>query len=146
MTAIERIKSDLNNRIAGWYRNARIDYGVSGRFLDAQEDRNDLRIVWEEDGKCYASTVSWWAEYTPEQIYNIWMEESEPEELPALTKENAKIGQYYAFAGGYTIVQRVYRISEEYARENGLCYLDRVATTIGDFALPGSDVLTSIRP
>ena len=62
--------------------------------------------------------------------------------LPVLTKENAEEGAaYLCGSNDYHIVQRIYRISEEYARENGLVYLDRVQTTIGDFALPGSDIL-----
>lgn len=56
--------------------------------------------------------------------------------LPVLAKENAEEGAAYLFgSNGYQIVQRIYRISEEYARENNLMYLDRAQTTIGDFAL-----------
>lgn len=84
---VDQIREYLRNKIDNsWYYNARIDYGVSGRFLDAQaygDKLQHLRIIWEEDGKRYASLVSWWTEYTAEQIYNIWMEEDEPEEIPA---------------------------------------------------------------
>ena len=60
--------------------------------------------------------------------------------LPVLHKGNAMVGAAYQFAGGVTFVQRVYRVSEEQARAEGLMYLDRVTTSNGDFALPGSDV------
>lgn len=83
---VDQIQEYLRNKISGWYENARIDYGVSGHFLDAQpygDKLQHLRITWEEDGKRYTSVVSWWTEYTAEQVYNIWMEEDEPEELPA---------------------------------------------------------------
>ena len=59
--------------------------------------------------------------------------------LPTLCKANAEEGAAYQFGGGVLYVNRVYRISPEYARENQLLYLDRVDTTMGDFALPGSE-------
>ena len=66
--------------------------------------------------------------------------------LPGLTKENAEEGAAYRFGDNdFLIVQRIYRISEEYARENGLAYLDRVQTTAGDFALPEGDTLASTK-
>lgn len=85
MLTIETAKAYLRNHISGWYDSARIDYGVSGQFEDCQtygEQGQNLRIIWSEDGKRYASTVSWWTEYTAEQIYNIWMEGEDAEELP----------------------------------------------------------------
>lgn len=81
--------------------------------------------------------------------FNAWLEQDAPEDIdlrkyifrfPILNKDNARVGQYYAWGGGYQIVCRIYRIGEEYARENELMYLDRVETTAGDFALPGSDI------
>lgn len=35
---------------------------------------NNLEIIWEEMGEQFEMIVSWFTEYTPEQIYNIWME------------------------------------------------------------------------
>lgn len=55
--------------------------------------------------------------------------------LPILTKENALEGAAYRFGNSYLIVNRIYRISDEYAKENQLAYLDRAETSIGDFAL-----------
>lgn len=63
--------------------------------------------------------------------------------LPALCKDNAEVGAAYRFCDGYQIVQRVYRISEEYAAENELTYLDRVTTSAGDFALSDGDTRTT---
>lgn len=60
--------------------------------------------------------------------------------LPILCKGNAVEGCAYQSAGGYQIVKRVYRLTEEQAEELGCMYLDRVETTFGDFALPGSDI------
>lgn len=61
--------------------------------------------------------------------------------LPILCKENAEEGAAYQFGGNVLYVKRIYRISEEYANENSLLYLDRVETSEGDFALPGSDTI-----
>ena len=59
--------------------------------------------------------------------------------LPALTKETAADGLAYSWCGtGFQIVEKVYTITEEYAKANHLAYIDRVKTTKGDFALSGS--------
>ena len=63
--------------------------------------------------------------------------------LPVLCKANAEEGAAYQFGGGVLFVKRIYRISEDYANENSLLYLDRVETSAGDFALPGSDTIST---
>lgn len=63
--------------------------------------------------------------------------------LPELNKSNAEVGAAYRFCDSYQIVQSVYRITEEYAAENELMYLDRVITNSGDFALPGSEIYSA---
>ena len=60
--------------------------------------------------------------------------------LPILHKSNAMVGAAYQFSGGVTFVQEIYRVSEEQARAEDVMYLDRVKTSAGDFALPGSDL------
>lgn len=60
--------------------------------------------------------------------------------LPVLNKENAMVGAAYQFAGGVTFVKEIYRLSEEQARREGCMYLDRVKTSDGDYAIPGSDI------
>lgn len=72
---IERIKNYLEQKITNsWYKNAEIDYGVTGKFLDAEIIGEDLKIIWEEMGERLEYIVGWFAEYNLEQIYNIWME------------------------------------------------------------------------
>lgn len=61
-------------------------------------------------------------------------------QLPGLQKVNAVPGCFYGWCDGWQQLYRTYRISEEYARENELMYLDRCETSAGDYALPGSDV------
>ena len=48
--------------------------------------------------------------------------------LSVLSHENAKVGYMYKFCNGWQKVEKIYRISEEYAKEHELYYLDRVAT------------------
>ena len=68
--------------------------------------------------------------------------------LPALTLENAKVGNYYAFAGSWFKLTRVYRIPTDEANEKALLYLDRFEGITRDGetvsgALPGSDTLAN---
>lgn len=65
--------------------------------------------------------------------------------LPVLCKENAEEGAAYQFGGSVLYVKRIYRINEEYARKNNLAYLERVETSMGDFALPGGDTINAAR-
>ena len=70
--------------------------------------------------------------------------------LPVLTKANAKEGKFYAHAGGWLKVTRIYRISEAEANEKALLYLDhyegvtRDGHAIGG-ALPGGDTLSTTK-
>ena len=65
--------------------------------------------------------------------------------LPILCKATAEEGAAYQFADGVLYVKRIYRISPEYARENHLAYLERVETSVGDFALPDGDTINAAR-
>lgn len=67
--------------------------------------------------------------------FDIFVKKSEKTVLPLLTKENAVVGAAYAFCDDVQYVQRIYTVSDEYARENKLMFKDRVTTTAGDFAL-----------
>ena len=64
----------LEAKINGWYANAAIDYGVSGRFVAVEDQAPHLKITWEEEGETFTTSIPWYADYTPEQAYNIWME------------------------------------------------------------------------
>lgn len=86
---VKAVAQYLNNKITGWYENARIDYGVSGKFLSCKaEGENGIRINWEEEGKEYTMVINWFTEYTTEHLYNIWMEQGvEVEEVEKQPKE-----------------------------------------------------------
>ena len=68
------VRIHLDCRIKSWYENAKIDYGISGRFLDCKVEGDNLLIFHEEEGKKYITRIGYYKDYTPEQIYNIWME------------------------------------------------------------------------
>lgn len=86
---VKAVAQYLSNKITGWYENARIDYGVSGKFLSCKaEGENGIRINWEENGKEYTMVINWFTEYTTEHLYNIWMEQGvEVEEVEKQPKE-----------------------------------------------------------
>lgn len=66
---------------------------------------------------------------------------NDPEKLPVLHKTNAVVGGFYACGDSGMYLQRVYRITDEYAERYNLMYLDRCeVSTWGDIALPGSDI------
>lgn len=69
---IEKIKNYLEEKITNsWYTNSKID---CGKFLNAEIIGEDLKIIWKEMGEQLEMVVSWFQDYTLEQIYDIWME------------------------------------------------------------------------
>ena len=86
---VKAVAQYLSSKITGWYENARIDYGVNGKFLSCKaEGENGIRINWEENGKEYTMVINWFTEYTTEHLYNIWMEQGvEVEEVEKQSKE-----------------------------------------------------------
>ena len=63
---IETIKRYLKNQITdSWYYHSKIDYRIEGK---------DLKIVWNEMGKQLEMMITYFTEYTLEQLYTIWME------------------------------------------------------------------------
>lgn len=72
----QQIKEYISNKIDySWYKNAKIDYDVDGKFLDADFVNDDLIITHEEGGNKFKTKIAYYWDYTPEQLYNIWMEE-----------------------------------------------------------------------
>jgi hypothetical protein len=93
---VKAVAQYLSNKITGWYENARIDYGVSGKFLSCKaEGENGIRINWEENGKEYTMVINWFTEYTTEHLYNIWMEQGV--EVEEVKPEPNKITDVKAF-------------------------------------------------
>ena len=73
--SIKKLNNYLNERITNsWYKNAALDYGVTGRFISAEAAGSDLVIRYEEEGQQRETVITWYTEYSPEEIYNIWME------------------------------------------------------------------------
>lgn len=72
--------------------------------------------------------------------------EDDNSHLPVLEKSNAEVGLAYQGAGnGIVFVQNLYRLTVEQARADGFVYLDRVTASNGDYALPGSDTVKSVK-
>lgn len=111
---VKAVAQYLSNKITGWYENARIDYGVNGKFLSCKaEGKNGIRINWEENGKEYTMVINWFTEYTTEHLYNIWMEqgveveevERQPkeEEQQVVTIDNTQLFLKELYQGTYSI-------------------------------------------
>ena len=68
------IDNYLRNHIDNWYRDSLLDYDINGRYISAEVRGNDLHIIWEEELERREMDIAWFGDYTPEQLYNIWME------------------------------------------------------------------------
>lgn len=55
----------IAQRINNYYRNAYLDYGVTGECINITAGISFIEITWKENGE------------TPEQLFYIWMEERE---------------------------------------------------------------------
>lgn len=66
----------LESLIAGWYENAKIDYGTTGHVIRMEyfENLDTLLVSYFEDGKVYNTRLPYASEYTANELYNIWME------------------------------------------------------------------------
>jgi hypothetical protein len=84
--------------------------------------------VWEDNGYLKVSylTIGDY-EYIKRCVNNI-----DVSSLPVLCLENAKVGEYYKWCDGWQKITKIYQISDEYMRENELCYKNR-ATAITSF-------------
>ena len=65
------MQEKINN---SWYKNVAIDYGITGKFVNAEIIEHDLKITWEEMGEVLNMTIPYFEDYSMEQLYNIWME------------------------------------------------------------------------
>jgi len=72
----QQLKEYISDKIDySWYKNAKIDYDVNGHCLGADFNNDNIIIFHEENGKKYQTLIAYYWDYTPEQLYNIWMEE-----------------------------------------------------------------------
>lgn len=69
------VRIHLECSIKKWYENAKLDYGINGRFLECKAQGDNLFLFWEEEGKKYTAKIGYYKDYSPEQIFNIWMED-----------------------------------------------------------------------
>jgi hypothetical protein len=70
----------IAKRINNYYRNAYLDYGVTGECInitDITDGISFIEITWKENGETHSMRIANEMEETPEQIFYIWMEERE---------------------------------------------------------------------
>ena len=114
-----------------------VDKFIYGREV-ARGEKYPCYSLWVDHGEPAALHYK---NYRSRECFDIYPGiPADLEMLPVLQKSNAIPGCFYASASGWQQLRRVYRISEEYAAENDLMYLDRAETSNGDFAIVGSDV------
>lgn len=65
-----------NMKLIGWYKDAKIDFGVIGSAT-ARIDGNKFVIDYIEDGVKKTWSMRFWTEerYDFDYFYNVWMEE-----------------------------------------------------------------------
>lgn len=68
----EYLKDVINNR---WYRFAKEDYNINGKFIDCiLLDKDTIKVITEEEGETQEKIICYYWDYTLEQLYNIWQE------------------------------------------------------------------------
>ena len=72
----------LASHIDKYYENAARDYDISGGYESAKISGNDLIIAFYEEGEHYKARIANCNDYTPEQLFNLFID-GYWEELPA---------------------------------------------------------------
>lgn len=68
----EYLKDVINNR---WYKFAKEDYGIDGKFIDCiLLDENTIKVITEEMEERQEKVINYYWDYTLEQLYAIWQE------------------------------------------------------------------------
>lgn len=70
----------LKHAITRWYMNTEREYGITGRFVSCIVNGDTLVLTWEEEGRQYRTHYRWFETFSPEQVYNMWMDE-DPENV-----------------------------------------------------------------
>ena len=79
---IPELKKYLARRINEYYANASRDYDISGGYESATISGSDLIIAFYDDGEHYKAKIAYYSDYTPEQLFNLFID-GYWEELPA---------------------------------------------------------------
>lgn len=77
MTTLAAHIQTTNAKLIGWYRNAKLDYGVIGS-AKARIDGNMFVIDYTENGVEKTWSMQFWAEerYDFDYFYDVWMEQA----------------------------------------------------------------------
>ena len=65
-------KKTIASSIERWYKNAAIDYDVTGGLISITEDSDTIEIRHHEDGVKFQFRMKWYKDYSPEQVFDIW--------------------------------------------------------------------------
>lgn len=102
------LKSKIND---SWYKNSKIDYDIDGKLLDTTLKDDTLSIIWEEkkpnsEKKKFKMDIPYASDYTNEQLYNIWSDQSyEPEEITEKQENPKQKEDKYRHEGNIKIKQ-----------------------------------------
>lgn len=64
----------IAKRINNYYRNAYLDYGVTGECINISDGSSFIEIAWRENDEKHSMRIATNMDDTPEQIFYIWME------------------------------------------------------------------------
>ena len=77
--AMEKVIRYTNARLASWYRDAKLDYGVEGSG-ETRIEGNEIFIDFTENGVSSTWSMAFYPEYVLdngiEYFFNVWMEEA----------------------------------------------------------------------
>lgn len=64
----------MKQRVTGYWKNAKEDYNIDGKFIDSYIKYDQLFIEWEEMGFTYCMFINRYTDFTPEECFDYWME------------------------------------------------------------------------
>lgn len=77
---IQNAINNTNNKIANWYKNAKLDYNVNGAgTAHYNKNQNEVVVEYKEDGVQKTWSMAFYPEYIEngiDYIYNCWSEEA----------------------------------------------------------------------
>ena len=74
-----QIENYTNNKLNNWYKNAKLDYNVTG-FGTTKIEGNEIKIDFTENGVSKTWSMAFYPEYVTDNgldyFFNVWSEEA----------------------------------------------------------------------
>jgi len=74
-----QIENYTNNKLNNWYKNAKLDYNVTG-FGTTKIEGNEIKIDFTENGVSKTWSMAFYPEYATDNgldyFFNVWAEEA----------------------------------------------------------------------